>query len=65
MNEHDATEVAFNNGYKKGVEDAVRKMQSEIKERCIEKGIYPVIVKNVLDKVAEEMLDGGDGNDHL
>ena len=36
----------------------VRKMQSEIEARCIAKGIYPVIVKNVVDEVAKEILEG-------
>lgn len=58
MNEHEATERAYKNGYKKGVEDAVRKMQSEIKERCIKAGIYPVIVARTVDNVVEEMLEG-------
>lgn len=44
-----------------GIEEAkaytVRKMQSEIKKRCIESGIYPAIVKSTIDKVAKEMLD--------
>lgn len=35
----------------------VIKMQSEIESRCIEKGIYPVIVKRVVDEVAKEMLE--------
>ena len=58
MNEHDATEIAYNNGYT----DAVRKMQEEIKSRCIEKGIFPVVVKNVIDTVADELI-GGDVNE--
>lgn len=58
MNEHDATEVAYKNGYKQGTVDAVRKMQSEIQSRCIKKGIYPVIVKRVVDEVAKEMVEG-------
>lgn len=57
MNEHDATEAAFKNGYKKGTEDAVNRMQSEIESRCIEKGIYPVIVRRVVDEVAKELLE--------
>lgn len=56
MKEHDATELAFKNGYKKGTMDTVRKMQSEIKERCIKSGIYPVIVARTIDQVAKEML---------
>ena len=56
MNEHDATEVAYLNGYKQGVVDAVRKMQEAIKERCIKGGIYPVFVESVVDNVARELL---------
>lgn len=58
MNEHDATEVAFKNGYQKGTIDTALKMQYEIKERCIKKGIYPAVVARVLDDVAKEMLEG-------
>ena len=29
MNEHDATELAFKNGYKQGTVDTVRKMQEK------------------------------------
>lgn len=31
MNEHDATELAFKNGYEQGAADAVRKMQEKLK----------------------------------
>jgi hypothetical protein len=31
MNEHDATELAFKNGYKQGAADAVRKIQEKLK----------------------------------
>lgn len=44
------------------VSDTVRKMQEQIKSRCIEKGIFPVVVKNVIDTVADEMI-GGDVNE--
>lgn len=64
MNEHDATEVAYNNGYKQGTVDTVRKMQDLIKERCIKGGIYPVFVENTISKVAEELLEGVNGNDN-
>lgn len=40
--------------------DTVRKMQSEIKERCIKGGIYPAFVKNTIDQIAKEMLEGKD-----
>ena len=57
MNEHDATELAYLNGYKQGKTDAVRKMQEAIKERCIKGGIYPAFVKNVVEAVAKELLE--------
>ena len=57
MNEHEAFEQAFKNGYEKGKQDAVRKMQAEIKKRCIEGGIYPVLVKSTIDQVAKELLE--------
>jgi uncharacterized coiled-coil protein SlyX len=37
--------------------DTVRKMQCEIKERCIKGGIYPAFVASTIDKVAKEMLE--------
>jgi hypothetical protein len=37
----------------------VRKMQSEIKERCIKGGIYPAFVARMIDQIAKEMLEGG------
>ena len=35
----------------------VRKMHDLIEERCIKGGIYPVFVKNTINKVAEELLE--------
>ena len=60
MNEHDATEIAYKNGYKKGKIDTVRKMHTEIKERCIKGGIYPAFVARTIENVAKEMLEGKD-----
>ncbi|MBE6656786.1 MAG: hypothetical protein E7609_08015 [Ruminococcaceae bacterium] len=57
MNEHDATETAYLNGYKQGAVDAVRKMQKSIEDRCIKGGIYPAFVKNVVEAVAKELLE--------
>ena len=57
MNEHDATELAFKNGYKQGTVDAVRKMQESIKERCIKGGIYPAFVKSVVEAVEKELSE--------
>ena len=42
--------------------DTVRRMQERIKKRCIEGGIYPAFVENVIDQVAKEMLE--DSNAH-
>lgn len=38
--------------------DTVRKMQSEIKDRCIKGGIYPAFVARTIENVAKEMLEG-------
>ena len=57
MNERDATEVAFKNGYKQGAADAVRKMHDEIKRRLLKGGIYPAFVACDIDNVAREMLE--------
>ena len=38
--------------------DTVRKMHSEIKERCIKGGIYPAFVASTIDQIAKEMLEG-------
>jgi hypothetical protein len=37
--------------------DTVRKMQAMIQERCIEGGIYPVIVKNAISQVAKQLME--------
>ena len=37
--------------------DTVRKMQSEIKERCIKGGIYPAFVASTIDQIAKEVLE--------
>ena len=39
--------------------DTVRKMHSEIKERCIKGGIYPAFVARVIDQIAEEIIADG------
>ncbi len=38
--------------------ETVRKMHSEIKERCIKGGIYPAFVARTIDQIAKEMLEG-------
>lgn len=62
MNEYDATEIAYKNGYRKGVEDTVREMQKKLKEKL--KG-YPQrcgdCFKEKVDQIAKEMLEGENG----
>ena len=57
MNVHDATELAYKNGYRRGVENTVQKMVEEIKKRCIEGGIYPAFVARTIDEIANEILE--------
>ena len=42
--------------------DTVNTMYSEIKKRCIEGGIYPAFVANIVTQVANELLEGKDEN---
>lgn len=37
--------------------DTVRKMHTEIKERCIKGGIYPAFVARTIENVAKEILE--------
>ena len=49
-------------GYAKFVDeeraDIVRKMHSEIKDRCIKGGIYPAFVARTIDQIAKEISEG-------
>ena len=51
------------NYYNLGCTDTVRKMQSEIKERCIKGGIFPAFVASTIDEIAKEMLEENNGQD--
>lgn len=57
MNEHDATETAYKNGYKQGQTDTVQRMRDTIKERCFKGGIYPMFVASVVENVARELIE--------
>ena len=37
--------------------DTVRKMQEDIKRRCLDKGIYPAVVKRAIEDAAKEILE--------
>ena len=58
MNNHDATEQAYKNGYEQGKIDTVKKMHSEIEARCVKGGIYPAFVKSTIDQIAKDMTEG-------
>lgn len=58
MNNHDATEISYKNGYEQGKIDTVKKMQSEIEARCIKGGIYPAFVASTIDQITKEMVEG-------
>ena len=53
MNEHDATEVAFKNGYKQGTVDAVRKISEMLKEKITVLSYAHFLV----DQIAKEILE--------
>lgn len=64
MNEHDATELAFKNGYKQGVADAVRKLMAGAEATAFQSGdwshgAHPMVVEfDDLKEIAEELLEG-------
>lgn len=41
------------------IADTVRKMHSEIKDRCIKGGIYPAFVRSTIEQIAREMIGEG------
>lgn len=41
------------------IADTVRKMHSEIKERCIKGGIYPAFVASTIDQIEKRDVGGG------
>ena len=60
MNEHDAMETAYKNGYVCGVE----KFYENVKLTLIGKGFYPAIVKGVLEEIKNIMIDSGSSKEH-
>ena len=56
MNEHDATEVAFKNGYKQGV----RKLAEELKGLTVEVDGRKVVNAIWIDRVARELVNEED-----
>lgn len=63
MNEHDATETAYKNGYKQGKIDAVREMAEKAKTVAYQsndwsRGEHPAVVElDDLIEIAEELLE--------
>lgn len=63
MNIYDATEIAYKNGYRKGVEDTVREMVQRLKDRMHTNvyGEYFLMIYDWdIDEIAKEMLGGSD-----
>jgi hypothetical protein len=56
MNEHDATEVAYNNGYKQGA----RKLAEKLKDLAVEIDGRKVVNALWIDRVARELLNEED-----
>ena len=40
---------------------AIKEFATEFKTRCIAKGIYPVVIKNILADLVEELTEGENG----
>ena len=56
MNEHDATETAYNNGYKKGVKDLAKKLKAYLLLPTVKE--MSVVTANDIDNVAQELTEG-------
>lgn len=52
----DRYEGLYQDAKKALVADTVRKMRSEIKERCIMGGIYPAFVASTIEQIAKEII---------
>jgi hypothetical protein len=46
----------ISSAYERGRAEAITKYHEEVKKRCIEGGIYPVIVKNIMEDARKEMV---------
>lgn len=55
MNEHDATEVAFKNGYKKAVEDFADRARTVAFDN-IDDAASLVQIYKAIDRIAEELI---------
>jgi hypothetical protein len=51
MNEKFATELAYNNGYEKGMRDFAK----ELKSRCMNGGIYPAFLDAKINEILDDM----------
>ena len=49
--------ASLNDEHRRIKADTVRKMRSEIADRCIKGGIYPAFVARTIDNVAKEILE--------
>lgn len=63
MNEHDATETAYKNGYKQGKIDAVRELMAGVEAAAFQsgdwsRGVHPMVVElDDLKEIAEELTE--------
>ena len=67
MNEHEATERAYKNGYKKGVEDAVREYSEKVDRLIANADDINPVSHWQNDLIAKEILEGtpdGKRTDH-
>lgn len=54
MNEHNATEQAYKNGYKKGRAEAIKKFAERLKTAFI---LCDPMFNRTIDKIVQEMVD--------
>jgi hypothetical protein len=59
MNEHDATEVAFKNGYKKAVEDIFADIEFDIRQLDFDREeTRAIAIEGVIANIKKKYLEG-------
>ena len=51
MNEHDATEIAFRNGYKQGIEDLSKKLEERYSKIPLWGSVAVVFMKEIIENL--------------
>jgi hypothetical protein len=57
MNLHDATEVAFRNGYNKGRREAILEIRTRVYQTFGSRSLGDGLIRNIFAKLTDELLE--------